>query len=68
MDQECNRLLDHEDRIRKLEESDTGAKIMIDILLRRMDNLMGWIKALVFTMIPSIITLLGFLIYNWIKN
>ena len=54
----------HECRIQKLEQNDAIMGIKIENLVETMDNLLGWIKILVVSMIPAI----GFLFYQVFKK
>lgn len=51
-----------------LQVNDGKKEIQIDNLISSMNTLVGWVKALVFVGITTLIALLGFLIHFWVKG
>ena len=59
---------DHETRIETLERKDAGNDVRIQNLCDKMDNLAGWIKALVITLLGFLLTTGGGFIIWYIQN
>lgn len=55
---------DHECRIQKLETNDAVMGVKIENLISTMTNLLAWIKALFFALLPGV----GFLFYLVFKK
>ena len=47
---------DHEVRIETLERKDAGNDVRIENLCRQLENLTGWVKALVVSLIGTLVT------------
>ena len=62
MPHECKQ----EERIRKLERNEAVVSTEVKNLIKKLDDLTGWIKALVMVSIPLLATALGFLIMKWV--
>jgi predicted PurR-regulated permease PerM len=62
LDEIKDRLEQHEDRIRKLELSDASMAAEIKNLIEKINDLTGWIKALILTAFPVLLTAIGFLV------
>ena len=57
-----------EERLRVLEQSDACMGIEIKNLIGKLSELTGWIKALILTVIPVLLSALGLLLVYWIKG
>ena len=55
-------------RIAKLEADIAGQNRDIQNLIKRLDNLTSWVRALVITLIPAVLSLFGFLIWQVIQK
>ena len=51
-------------RIAKLEADMTGQNRDVQNLVKRLDSLTAWVRALVITLIPTVLSMFGFLIWQ----
>ncbi|MDD4780329.1 MAG: hypothetical protein PHT02_06975 [Tissierellia bacterium] len=59
---------DHEKRIEFLEKKDAGNDVRIENLCKQLENLTGWVKALVISLVTSLLTCGGGFIIWYIQS
>ena len=63
-----SRVQNLEGRVGDLEVASACTTINIDNLIKRLDSISGWLKALVITLVPCTLSAVGFLIWNVFKH
>lgn len=58
----------NEQRLKKLEEKMIEHNFEIKALLGKLDNMTSWLKALVFTLLPLVLSAFVYLIGFWVKG
>lgn len=57
-----------EERIANLERAEGITSVRIDNLIETISSLTGWVRLLVITAIPCVLSAFGFLLAYWVKH